>query len=94
VCTFARPQRRSTPSSSSRTGGRSWRRAVSDDALKNQYVEALTRMHESGVGRSGQKNRLERTTSWLVTSSPPGLKDRDARVQAVLTDLGLAKQAG
>jgi putative tricarboxylic transport membrane protein len=65
-----------------------------DDALKTQYVEAMTRMHDSSnwtetVKKNGWNDNFlagDEFAAWL--------KEENARVQAVLSDLGLAKSAG
>jgi putative tricarboxylic transport membrane protein len=65
-----------------------------DDALKAQYIEALTRMHDSSewsatLAKNGWDDNFlagDEFAAWL--------KEENARVQTVLSDLGLAKQAG
>lgn len=65
-----------------------------DDELKNQYVQAMTGMHDSSDWSAAVK-----TNGWNDNFLPGDefatwLKEENTRVQAVLTDLGLAKQAG
>jgi putative tricarboxylic transport membrane protein len=62
-----------------------------DDALKTQYVEALKTMHAS----QGWKDTVK-TNEWndnfiAGDEFATWLKEENTRVQAVLTDLGLAK---
>ena len=47
-----------------------------DDALKNQYVEALTRMHESSGWSAAVKKNGWNDNFLVVTSSPPGSRKR------------------
>jgi putative tricarboxylic transport membrane protein len=65
-----------------------------DDALKAQYVEALTRMHASSGWSATVKKNGWNDNFLAGDEFATWLKDETERVQAVLTDLGLAKQAG
>jgi putative tricarboxylic transport membrane protein len=65
-----------------------------DDALKAQYVDALTRMHD-GPEWSATLQKNGWNDNFLAGDEfAAWLKEENARVQTVLTDLGLAKQAG
>jgi putative tricarboxylic transport membrane protein len=65
-----------------------------DDALKGQYVEALTRMHDSSAWSDAVKKNGWNDNFLAGDQFAAWLKEENARVQTVLTDLGLAKQAG
>jgi putative tricarboxylic transport membrane protein len=65
-----------------------------DDALESQYVEALTRMHGSSAWSDAVKKNGWNDNFLAGTEFATWLKEETERVQAVLTDLGLAKQAG
>jgi len=65
-----------------------------DDSLKSQYIDAMTRMHESSAWTDAiEKNGW---TDYFLAGDEfaTWLKEENARVQTVLNDLGLAKQAG
>lgn len=65
-----------------------------DDTLKTQYIEAMTRMHDSDAWTQ-QLDRNEWSDNFIAGDEfATWLKEEDARVHGVLTELGLAKQAG
>jgi putative tricarboxylic transport membrane protein len=66
---------------------------ISDD-LKAQYVEAITRMHDSSTWSDAVKKNGWNDNFLAGDEFATWLKEENARVQTVLTDLGLAKQAG
>lgn len=66
---------------------------ISDD-LKAQYVEAMTRMHESSAWTDAVKKNGWNDNFLAGDEFAAWLKEENARVQTVLTDMGLAKQAG
>jgi putative tricarboxylic transport membrane protein len=65
-----------------------------DDALKGQYVDALTRMHEGPDWSAALKKNGWNDNFLAGDEFATWLKEENARVQTVLADLGLAKQAG
>jgi putative tricarboxylic transport membrane protein len=66
---------------------------IADD-LKAQYVEAMTRMHDSSAWSDAVKKNDWNDNFLAGDEFAAWLKEENARVQTVLTDLGLAKQAG
>jgi putative tricarboxylic transport membrane protein len=66
---------------------------IADD-LKAQYVEAMTRMHDSSAWSDAVKKNGWNDNFLAGDEFAAWLKEENARVQTVLTDLGLAKQAG
>jgi putative tricarboxylic transport membrane protein len=66
---------------------------IADD-LKAQYVEAMTRMHDSSTWSDAVKKNGWNDNFLAGDEFAAWLKEENARVQTVLTDLGLAKQAG
>jgi putative tricarboxylic transport membrane protein len=66
---------------------------IADD-LKTQYVEAMTRMHDSSAWSDAVKKNDWNDNFLAGDEFAAWLKEENARVQTVLTDLGLAKQAG
>ncbi|HEX2286375.1 MAG TPA: tripartite tricarboxylate transporter substrate-binding protein [Mycobacterium sp.] len=66
---------------------------ISDD-LKAQYVEAMTRMHDSSAWSDAVKKNGWNDNFLAGDEFAAWLKEENARVQTVLKDLGLAKQAG
>jgi putative tricarboxylic transport membrane protein len=65
-----------------------------DEQLKTQYVEAMTRMHDSSAWSDAVKKNGWNDNFLAGDEFASWLKEENARVQTVLTDLGLAKQAG
>ncbi len=65
-----------------------------DAELTTQYVEALTRMHDSSAWSDAVKKNGWNDNFLAGDEFAAWLKEETARVQTVLTDLGLAKQAG
>jgi putative tricarboxylic transport membrane protein len=65
-----------------------------DDALKAQYIEALTRMHDSSAWTDTVKANGWNDNFLAGDEFAAWLKEENARVQAVLSELGLSKQAG
>ncbi|MCT7658543.1 Bug family tripartite tricarboxylate transporter substrate binding protein [Mycobacterium deserti] len=65
-----------------------------DDPLKAQYIEAMTRMHDSSAWSDAVKKNGWNDNFLAGEEFAAWLKEENARVQAVLTDLGLAKSAG
>jgi putative tricarboxylic transport membrane protein len=64
------------------------------DDLKAQYVEAMTQMHDSSAWSDAVKKNGWNDNFLAGDEFAAWLKEENARVQTVLTDLGLAKQAG
>jgi putative tricarboxylic transport membrane protein len=65
-----------------------------NDELKTQYVQAMTRMHDSSTWSDAVKKNGWNDNFLAGDEFAAWLKEENARVQTVLTDLGLAKQAG
>jgi putative tricarboxylic transport membrane protein len=65
-----------------------------DEQLKTQYVSAMTRMHDSSAWSDAVKKNGWNDNFLAGDEFAAWLKEENARVQTVLTDLGLAKQAG
>ena len=65
-----------------------------NDELTTQYVEAMTRMHDSSAWSDAVKKNAWNDNFLAGDEFATWLKEENARVQTVLTDLGLAKQAG
>jgi putative tricarboxylic transport membrane protein len=65
-----------------------------DEKLKTQYIEAMTRMHDSSAWSDAVKKNGWNDNFLAGDEFAAWLKEENARVQTVLTDLGLAKQAG
>jgi putative tricarboxylic transport membrane protein len=62
--------------------------------LTTQYVEAMTRMHDSSAWSDAVKKNGWNDNFLAGDEFAAWLKEENARVQTVLNDLGLAKQAG
>jgi putative tricarboxylic transport membrane protein len=65
-----------------------------DDQLKTQYIDVMTRMHDSSAWTDAVKKNGWNDNFLAGDEFGTWLKEENARVQTVLTDLGLAKQAG
>lgn len=65
-----------------------------DDQLKAQYIDVMTRMHDSSAWTDAVKKNGWNDNFLAGDEFGTWLKEENARVQTVLTDLGLAKQAG
>jgi putative tricarboxylic transport membrane protein len=65
-----------------------------DDQLKTQYIEAMTRMHDSSAWTDAVKKNGWNDNFLAGDEFGTWLKEENARVETVLADLGLAKQAG
>lgn len=65
-----------------------------NDDLKAQYVEAMTRMHDSSAWSEEVKKNDWNDNFLSGDQFAAWLKEENARVQTVLDGLGLAKQAG
>lgn len=65
-----------------------------DDQLKTQYIDAMTRMHDSSAWTDAVKKNGWNDNFLAGDEFGTWLTEENARVQTVLTDLGLAKQAG
>jgi putative tricarboxylic transport membrane protein len=63
-----------------------------DDGLKKQYVDALKAMHDSQGWKDTVKKNEWNDNFIAGDEFASWLKDENARVQGVLTDLGLAKK--
>jgi putative tricarboxylic transport membrane protein len=62
--------------------------------LTTQYIEAMTRMHDSSAWSDAVKKNGWNDNFLAGDEFAAWLKEENARVQTVLNDLGLAKQAG
>jgi len=65
-----------------------------DDQLKAQYIDVMTRMHDSSAWTDAVKKNGWNDNFLAGDEFGTWLTEENARVQTVLTDLGLAKQAG